>query len=130
VKAQTIEEIAALDSSFLETCRAELVALRSRLTAEVQSGEQSIVEAAQVSSDGSHLPTHAADQDSGAVESNMMTTEGQAGILDAVNEALERVTTGVFGLCQHCGAPVAPMRLEAIPYTPYCFPCAEKLETG
>jgi len=102
--------------------------LRERLTVEVHNGERSIVEAAQDSGDGSHLPTHAADQDSGAVESNMMTTERQAEILDAVNEALDRVTTGVYGLCQQCGQPIAPLRLEAIPYTPFCYPCAEKLE--
>jgi len=118
-----------LDPSILDACLAELRALRERLTAEVHRGEQSIVEAAQASADGSHLPTHAADQDSGAVESNMATTEQQAEILNAMNEALDRVTAGVYGLCQRCGGPIAPLRLEAIPYTPYCYPCAEKLES-
>ncbi len=114
-----------MDRSILEACLAELQALRTRLTIEVHSGEQSIVAAAQVAADGSHLPTHAADQDSGAV---MATTEQQAEILVAVNEALDRASGGVFGLCQRRGGPIAPLRLEAIPYTPYCYPCAEKLE--
>ena len=117
-----------MDPSTLKACLAELQALRKRLTVEVHHGEQSIVEAAQVSADGSHLPTHAADQDSGAVESNMMTTEQQADILNSVTEALSRIAAGEYGLCQNCGGPIAPLRLEAIPYTPFCYPCAEKLE--
>ena len=117
-----------MDPNFLETCRTALLELRARLTAEVHSGEQSILEAAQLSGENSHLPTHAADQDSGAVENNVVTTEQQAELLAAVSEALERVAAGTFGQCQRCGGAIAPLRLEAIPYTPFCFPCAEKLE--
>ncbi len=112
----------------MATCRAELLALRTRLTAEVHSGEQAIVESAQTSGEGSHLPTHAADQDSGLVESNVLSTEQQSQMLAAVNEALERVKEGTFGQCVQCGNAIAPLRLEAIPYTPYCFPCASSLE--
>ena len=117
-----------MDDALLASCQAELQALRARLTSEVRSGERAIVDAAQTAGDGSHLPTHAADQDSGAVECNVATTQQQAEILLAVTEALDRVATGTFGLCQRCEGSIAPLRLEAIPYTPYCIRCAEKLE--
>lgn len=125
---QPVKSEPKLDSTFLETCRLALLELRARLTTEVHRGEQSILDAAQLSGESSHLPTHAADQDSGAVESNVVTTEQQAELLAAVNEALERVAEGTYGQCQRCGGGIAPLRLEAIPYTPFCFPCAEKLE--
>ena len=117
-----------MDRALLANCVAELHSLRARLAVEVQRGEESIVEAAQVAGDPTHLPTHAADYDSGAVESNVATTEQQAETLAAVAEALQRVADGTFGRCQLCGGNIAPLRLEAIPYTPYCFGCAAKLE--
>ncbi len=117
-----------MDPKLLETCKAELLALRQRLVSEVQSGELSIVDAAHSPSEGSHLPTHAADFDSGAVECNVATTQQQTQILLAVEAALERFAAGKYGLCERCEQAIAPLRLEAIPYTPYCFQCASKLE--
>ena len=117
-----------MDQQVLEDCKQKLHELRERLTTEVQSGEQSILEAAQSPGDGSHLPTHAADQDSGGVENNVATTLQQTQMLQAVDAALARVSAGVYGVCEECAGRIAPLRLEAIPYTPYCFDCASKLE--
>jgi RNA polymerase-binding transcription factor DksA len=117
-----------MNQKALEDCKLKLHALRERLTVEVQSGEQSIVDAAQMPGDDSHLPTHAADQDSGAVENNVATTQQQAQMLQAVDAALDRVSAGVYGICEECKGRIAPLSLEAIPYTPYCFDCASKLE--
>ena len=116
-----------MDSKLLEECKRALLDLRARLTSEVQSGEQAIVEAAQAP-EGSHLPTHAADFDSGAVESNVATTQQQTKILQEVGAALERIGAGNYGACDECGRVIAPLRLEAIPYTAFCFDCANRLE--
>lgn len=47
-----------------------------------------------------------------------------------VRLALERIHEGSFGECMHCGSTIGEKRLEALPWTPYCIDCQEKLESG
>ena len=44
--------------------------------------------------------------------------------------ALERLNEGSFGECVNCGNQIGPKRLEALPWTPYCIDCQEKIERG
>ncbi|HME08335.1 MAG TPA: TraR/DksA family transcriptional regulator [Bryobacteraceae bacterium] len=41
--------------------------------------------------------------------------------LTQVREALRRMQAGGYGICVDCGRPIEPARLEAVPWTPYCF---------
>jgi DnaK suppressor protein len=50
--------------------------------------------------------------------------------LSMVRMALERLHEGSFGDCLHCGKPIGEKRLDALPWTPYCIGCQEKVETG
>jgi DnaK suppressor protein len=56
-------------------------------------------------------------------------TEGHTQ-LSQVRLALERLREGTFGECLHCGQEIGEKRLEALPWTPYCIACQEKVETG
>lgn len=56
-------------------------------------------------------------------------TEGHSQ-LSLVRLALERLREGTFGECLHCGKPIGEKRLEALPWTPYCIECQEKIESG
>jgi RNA polymerase-binding transcription factor DksA len=40
--------------------------------------------------------------------------------------ALRRIEAGGFGLCQTCGQPIAPERLEALPWATDCIDCHAK----
>ena len=44
----------------------------------------------------------------------------------AIDEALGRLETGTYGICESCGGDISLQRLEALPYTRLCFECAEK----
>jgi DnaK suppressor protein len=44
--------------------------------------------------------------------------------LAAVDAALARVAEGTYGVCEVCGLPIAPERLEAIPWAATCVACA------
>jgi RNA polymerase-binding protein DksA len=44
--------------------------------------------------------------------------------LRQVDEALDRLNAGTYGACRSCGAPIAPERLEAIPWVATCIDCA------
>jgi DnaK suppressor protein len=43
--------------------------------------------------------------------------------LAQVEAALRRLDEGTFGTCTSCGRPIAPERLEAIPWAAYCIDC-------
>ena len=50
-------------------------------------------------------------------------TRDQLGRVDA---ALRRVDEGTYGVCEHCGEPIAPARLEARPTAALCIACASQ----
>jgi DnaK suppressor protein len=43
----------------------------------------------------------------------------------AVETAISLLETGEYGICQECGEPINPKRLEAIPWTVLCVRCQE-----
>jgi DnaK suppressor protein len=43
--------------------------------------------------------------------------------LRLVEEALERMRRGGFGVCQQCGEPISRKRLQAIPWARNCIGC-------
>jgi DnaK suppressor protein len=45
------------------------------------------------------------------------------GQLEAIEAALRRLDDGSYGACVDCGQPVAPGRLEAIPWAARCIDC-------
>jgi RNA polymerase-binding protein DksA len=46
--------------------------------------------------------------------------------LGRVEAALRAIGDGTYGRCTNCGNPIAPERLEAIPWVPTCIDCARK----
>ncbi len=45
--------------------------------------------------------------------------------LTEVNDALGRIESGTYGLCERCGNPIAAARLEAMPTAKRCLDCAK-----
>jgi RNA polymerase-binding transcription factor len=43
--------------------------------------------------------------------------------LEQVDAALARLDAGTFGTCIRCGNPIAPGRLEALPWAALCIDC-------
>jgi len=37
---------------------------------------------------------------------------------------------GTYGLCERCGNPIEPARLEALPHALLCLTCKRRDETG
>ena len=50
--------------------------------------------------------------------------------LELVAAALERLGDGTFGICQRCGRPIAPERLEALPWAAHCIDCQREIGRG
>jgi len=73
--------------------------------------------------------------DSNFADSSQVTAErGEAEALAAkleealaeVDNALEKIDAGSYGVCEECGKEIAPARLEAKPEARLCIDCASK----
>ncbi len=94
---------------------------RSMLTA-VEQGRQTVAEETQ----------DPADLAVTAYQKEMLFSQGTsgAGQLSLIRLALERLREGSYGECIECGNRIGEKRLEALPWTPYCIECQEKVEQG
>jgi DnaK suppressor protein len=45
-----------------------------------------------------------------------------------LEDALERLSNGDYGMCESCGQPIDPGRMEVLPQTTLCIRCARKAE--
>jgi RNA polymerase-binding transcription factor len=50
--------------------------------------------------------------------------------LEGVQHALEKMEAGTYGTCERCGKPIAPERLEALPWAALCIDCKQRGAAG
>jgi DnaK suppressor protein len=48
--------------------------------------------------------------------------------LRLVEEAIEKMDDGQYGVCSECKEPIPEARLKLIPFTAYCVECLEAIE--
>jgi RNA polymerase-binding protein DksA len=110
----------------LSAARGQLESERVGATALIEALERDwsrIVEAAtSVATDDEHDPEGATI----AFERAQLETvlERARAHLQELDDALERVGSGSYGICQECGQPIAAGRLEARPFSTTCIDCA------
>ena len=46
--------------------------------------------------------------------------------LKSIEDAVDRLNAGMFGICEECGTPIAEMRLVARPEARLCAACGNK----
>jgi DnaK suppressor protein len=80
----------------------------------------------------SNTPMHLADLGTAVYlqELNATLLENQEYIREEVLAALGRIEEGRYGTCENCGTDIIEERLELLPYTRYCTPCAADLQAG
>jgi RNA polymerase-binding protein DksA len=73
---------------------------------------------------------HLADvgSDSNEREKSFLVASIEGDILAELDEALERIHSGSYGVCAICDQPIHPKRLEAIPYAKLCLECKANQE--
>jgi len=49
-------------------------------------------------------------------------------LMEKVDEALNRIDEGLYGICEGCGEDISVHRLKARPVATYCIDCKTKLE--
>lgn len=65
------------------------------------------------------------DQASAEVDQNfsMRIREREQKLLKKIDEALDRMKTGTYGICERCGEDIPYKRLKARPVTTLCIEC-------
>lgn len=66
----------------------------------------------------------AADEASATVQMRLRQTDSK--LLRAIEDALNRIRQGKFGICEECGQSISKARLEAVPWARYCKDCKEQ----
>lgn len=49
-------------------------------------------------------------------------------LLRDVKAALRRIHQGAYGVCSRCAQPISPLRLNAVPWTPFCIRCQQAVD--
>lgn len=107
-----------------------LLNLRARVSGDVSSLADAALNDQALSSANSTMPSHIADAGSDAFNQDntlrLMDNEFEA--LQMIDEAIDRINGGSFGFCTNCNGKISKMRLQVLPYTPYCIKCANELD--
>jgi RNA polymerase-binding protein DksA len=59
---------------------------------------------------------------------HLRQTDGR--LLKAIDDALTRLRTKTFGVCETCNGAISKARLGAVPWTRQCRECKEREESG
>lgn len=110
--------------------KALLLAKRKELLGDVLSMEDKTL--GRQGSDLSNMPTHMADMGSDNYETEhalrLVGTERK--LLKDIDDALDRIEIGTYGICEGSGKSIPKTRLKAIPWVKYCVEYASMLEKG
>jgi DnaK suppressor protein len=105
-----------------EKLREQQAVLERNMLTAVEQGRQTVSDATQ----------DVADQAVSSYQKELLFTQGTNGHaqLSLIRSALDRIDEGSYGECLQCGNAIGTKRLEALPWTPYCIDCQEKIENG
>jgi len=116
-------------SPFLKKQRLHLLELRDHLVDAMAGVAQDNLRS-RGEGDSSAFGMHQADAGSDAYDRdfalNLLSQEQDA--LYEIDEALQRIQNGTYGVCEMSGQPIPEARLEAIPFARLTVECQEKLE--
>jgi len=106
--------------------RSRLTEERDRIKKSIKKHQESLDHRDNV--DGMSHSNHMADQGTDEFRQEQMIglMQSENRYLYRLEDALQRIEDGSYGVCELCEGPIAANRLEALPYTRMCIECAEK----
>ena len=114
----------------IDTFKQMLLIKRIEILSTVMSMEDETLR--KLRTDLSNMPIHLADlgSENFEVENAIDLMDSEKKILTEIEDALERIEDGTYGICQNDDVPIPKARLEAIPWARYCIACAHLREKG
>ena len=117
----------------LKRFRTLLLQKRKLLAGDIHHLEERVLSKSLQESSGdlSHFPLHFADVGSDMYEQEVTLSLVQNGeeAIWAIDEALEKIEDGSFGICELCERDINLERLKAIPHAKLCIECKREQES-
>lgn len=104
--------------------RALLLQLRKEITREIQQD----VQEGREGEAGDGRDTYDIASDERDREINLLLSDRERRKLQQIDDALHRLETDAYGVCEECDGEIAPGRLEAMPFTRLCVTCQSEYE--
>jgi DnaK suppressor protein len=113
-----------MDRTVIETCRVEL---QRQLDETLAESERTVVDMTTIGEENFPDPT-----DRASLESNRNFTlrlrDRDRKLVAKIKEAIKRIESGTFGICEGCGGEIDEKRLVARPVTSLCIDCKTEEE--
>ena len=118
-KRKKLEELTAEEKVFYD----RLMETREKVHRQMQYHAEEALDCSNADKRGvtTHMADMGSDNSRHEMELRLMTEDGN--VLELIEDAIGRLLEGTYGLCQDCGEPIAPARLEVRPYALYCTKC-------
>ena len=107
---------------FLEKIKKQLISKREEVTSELTSQSNEKVFDGQVKDSGDEALSLSLEK----LQNSLQQSEIDE--LHLIDDALDRIKKGEYGLCIDCGQPISQQRLEIYPYAARCIVCQEAAE--
>jgi len=136
LKHVTIRDTKQIEKGYLPSMAIDIAVMKSRLEAKRKELLESISELTEAqpelvdptaTGEGSQDFEEAAI-DVTEMEDERALRENERELLNEVEQALERIKQGTYGICTNCGRPIDERRLEALPWASLCIVCEGELE--
>jgi DnaK suppressor protein len=101
-----------------------LLQLRKDITREIQQG----VQAGREGEAGDGRDTYDIASDERDREINLLLSDRERRKLQQIDDALHRIDTDEYGVCEECGGEIATGRLETMPFSRLCVTCQSEFE--
>lgn len=112
----------------LEHFRKKLLERRQRLLQNVTAMEAEALKASDQDFSVDHMADHGSDNYEQDFTLSLVESERRE--LFEIDQALQRIQDGVYGICEGTGLPIARARLEAIPHARYSIDYQRRIEAG
>lgn len=116
-----------MDKKFLESMNKKLLAQREVLMgslAEQSNDMRSLVK----TSDSGDVADIASDAIDRALLDSMGAQDAER--LRQIDNALDKIREGKYGICMRCNREIPQARLKALPFAVMCVTCTEEMERG
>ena len=110
--------------AFLKTASESLLTMRKQVGADIENETKSSREGQKDEGmDAYDLASEERDRDI-----SLILSDRDRAKLQAIDEALERINAGSYGICEMCELDIAEERLKALPFTRLCVTCQAETE--
>jgi DnaK suppressor protein len=115
---------AANRKKFLSKAREHLLDMKTKLLGEIDSE----LRAEREGNKDEGMDTYDLASEERDREINFILSDRERVKIKQIDDAIERIDDGTYGVCESCGLEIAEPRLEAMPFTRLCRDCQQDQE--